>query len=201
MQPGHDAETTPAGVFLDLQQPIVEKRDVSAEFVDEVARYHSPVILGQNEMRAGDRSDDAATVDVANQDHRYVGAGGKTHICDVARPEVDLGRRTSAFDDDEVDALADLLPGIEHGLHQFRLEQLVVACLRLTEHLTLHDDLTADVALRFQEHRVHMDGGRDTACDRLQPLRPTDLAATGLARDIGDGGVVRHVLRLEGTYA
>ncbi len=74
-------------------------------------------------MRAGDRGDDAATVDVADQDHRHVGAGGKTHIGDVARPEVDLGRRTRAFDDDEVGALADLSPGIQHGLHQLRLEQ------------------------------------------------------------------------------
>ena len=152
-------------------------------------------------MRAGDRGDDAAAVDVADQDDRHVGAGGKAHIGDVARPEIDLGRRAGALDDDEIGPLADLAPGIQHGVHQLRLEHLVVARLRLAEHLALHDDLAADVALRLQQHRVHVDRRRDAAGDRLQPLRAADLAAVRLAGQVGDGGIVRHVLRLEGPHA
>ena len=148
-------------------------------------------------MRTGDRGDDAAAVDVADQHDRHVGAGGKAHIGDVARPEVYLGRRPCTLDDDEVGALAHLGPGIEHRIHQLRLQKLVVARPGLAEHLALHDDLAADVALRLQQHRVHVDRGRGPAGDGLQPLRAADLAAAGLARNVGDGGVVRHVLRLE----
>ena len=67
----------------------------------------------------------------------------------------------------------------QHGLHQLRLQRLVVARLGLAEHLALHDDLRADVALRLQQHRVHVDRRRDAAGDRLQPLRAADLAAAG----------------------
>jgi hypothetical protein len=54
------------------------------------------------------------------------------------------------------------------------------------------DDLRADVALRLQQHRIHVDARGDAAGARLQRLGAADLAAVGR-----HGGVVRHVLRLE----
>ncbi len=54
------------------------------------------------------------------------------------------------------------------------------------------DELGAALVLGLQQHRVH---GGDRVAPRgagLQRLGPPDLAAIG-----GDGGVVRHVLRLE----
>ena len=50
----------------------------------------------------------------------------------------------------------------------------------------------AGLALRLQEHRVHVHGGRDARRPGLEGLGAADLAAVGR-----DGGVVRHVLRLE----
>ena len=58
-------------------------------------------------MRADERGDDAATVDIADEHDRHVGPRRKAHIGDVARPEIDFGRRPRALDDDEVGALAD----------------------------------------------------------------------------------------------
>jgi antitoxin CptB len=58
--------------------------------------------------------------------------------------------------------------------------------------LALAPQLGADIALRLQQHRVHVDGRRGAAGHGLQRLGAADLAAVG-----GDGGVVGHVLRLE----
>ena len=60
----------------------------------------------------------------------------------------------------------------------------------------LDDDLGAGVALGLEEHRVHVDGRGDAGGAGLQRLGAADLAAVG-----GDGGVVGHVLRLEGADA
>ena len=182
---------------LDRLDAVIEQRDVAAELVDEIADDHAPVLFRQDQMGAGDRGDDAAAIDVADEDHRHVGARRKAHIGNVAAPQIDLGRRAGAFDDDEVGTLADLGPGVEHGIHQTGFQRLVVACPRLAEHLALHHHLRADIGLRLEQHRVHMDGGRNATGDRLQPLGAADLAAEFVARYIGDGGVVRHVLRLE----
>ena len=80
----------------------------------------------------------------------------------------------------------------KHVGQQLRLQILHLARRRPAEHLALHDHLRADLALRFQQHRVHVHRRRNTSRERLQRLRPADLAAI-----FGDGGVVRHVLRLE----
>ena len=70
--------------------------------------------------------------------------------------------------------------------------RLVFARPRVAHDLALHDDLGADVALRLQQHRVHVHAGGHAGGPRLQRLGAADLAAVGR-----DGSVVRHVLRLE----
>ena len=57
----------------------------------------------------------------------------------------------------------------------------------------VHHDLGAPVALGLEQHRVHVDAGCEPRRARLQCLRPPDLAAARTG-----GGVVRHVLGLEG---
>ena len=59
-------------------------------------------------------------------------------------------------------------------------------------HAALHHDLRADLALRLQQHRVHVHARRRARGARLQRLRAADLAAVR-----GHRRVVRHVLRLE----
>ena len=59
----------------------------------------------------------------------------------------------------------------------------------------LNDDLGADGALRFQQHRVHVNGCGLPCGAGLQGLGAADLAAIA-----GDGGIVGHVLRLEGQH-
>ena len=58
-----------------------------------------------------------------------------------------------------------------------------------------HHDLRADIGFRFQQDRVHVGMRLDPAGQCLQCLRAADLAAVHR-----HGGVVRHVLRLEGAH-
>ena len=60
----------------------------------------------------------------------------------------------------------------------------------------LDDDLGAGLALGLEEDGVHVDGRGDAGGAGLEGLGAADLAAVG-----GDGGVVGHVLRLEGADA
>src|SRR5262249_43974047 len=61
-------------------------------------------------------------------------------------------------------------------------------------HATTDDQLSAHVALRLEKHGIHINCRLRPASARLQGLGAPDLTA---ARR--HGGVVRHVLRLEGT--
>jgi hypothetical protein len=48
--------------------------------------------------RTDQMGENPATVDVGNEDHRAIDRLGKAHVGDVAVAQVDLGRRTGAFD-------------------------------------------------------------------------------------------------------
>jgi hypothetical protein len=153
---------------------------------------HRRVGGGDHRARADDRRDHTATVDVADEDHGDVGGAREAHVGDVARAQVDFGRAARAFDDDEVAAGGQPFEAVEH------VDQQPVATLaparggERAAHLAADDELRRAVALRLEQDRVHVDAGRDAAGDRLGRLRAADLATVG-----GDGGVVRHVLRLE----
>ena len=82
---------------------------------------------------------------------------------------------------------------VEHGFQQPWLPALIFARGGVADHAALHNDLRADVALRFEQDRIHVDAGSSTRQARAsQRLRPADLAAIGR-----HGRVVRHVLRFE----
>ena len=81
---------------------------------------------------------------------------------------------------------------VEHERHQVRLQALISRRLGGPVNAPLHHDLGADFALRLEQHRIHVNAGRDAGRARLQCLRTSDLAAVR-----GHGGVVRHVLGLE----
>ena len=131
----------------------------------------------EHRVRADERRDDAAAVDVADEDHRHIGRLGEAHIGDVAGAKIDLGRRARAFDEDEV-GVASSRPKLSStcGISS-ALARAVFARLQRRPALALHDHLRAGLRFRLQQHRVHVDGGRDPRGARLQHLRAADLAA------------------------
>ena len=68
---------------------------------------HPRALLGLEQLeRADEGGEDAAPVDVADQQHRGVGGVGDVHVDDVAGAQVDLGRAAGALDHDQVVAAA-----------------------------------------------------------------------------------------------
>src|SRR5262249_3005938 len=138
--------------------------------------------------------DHAAAVDVADQHHRHVGSTGKSHVGDIVEAQVYLRRAACTFDENNVGFALQACEAFQDDGHQVRFHRLVARCTSNGVNTTLYDDLGADLALRFEQYRVHVHAWRDTRRTRLQCLGTANLAAVG-----GDRGIVRHILRLERT--
>jgi hypothetical protein len=191
----HHPETFQAGAHADRRDAAVEQRDVAAEFVDDVADEPGPLAGREQRMRADELSDDAASLDVADQRDRHVGGLGEAHIGDVAGPQIDLGRAAGAFDQHEIGRRGEAAEGGKHHRQQGRRQRTVVACRGGAVDPAGDNDLRHALGLRLQQDRVHIAGRGDAAGARLQGLRAADLAAID-----GDRGIVRHVLRLERAH-
>jgi hypothetical protein len=82
---------------------------------------------------------------------------------------------------------------LQHGAEQLGLHRLVLARLGGADDLALDHDLRADVALGLQQHRVHV-----TLAGTLAARACSAWARPISPPSAGDGGIVRHVLRLDG---
>ena len=196
-QPGQDAERRDAGPRAQQLEARLQERAVAAELVEDEGG--DPGALVRLEQRDGPHEgrEDAAAVDVADEQHRSVGRLRDVHVHDVAVLQVDLGRAPGPLDDDEVH-LARAAPSrlsrtiaAQLGLHRVVLGRGEGLPGAAEQH-----HLRARVPLRLQEDRVHLDGGVDAGRLGLDRLGAPNLAAVG-----GDGRVERHVLRLEGRDA
>ena len=90
-------------------------------------------------------------------DDRAAGGAGEAHVGDVALAQVDLGRAARALDEDEIRLGLEARETVEHGAHQLAVSAPDILAPRVADDAALHDDLRADLALRLQEHRVHVD--------------------------------------------
>jgi hypothetical protein len=84
---------------------------------------------------------------------------------------------------------------LDRNVEKCALVPSVCAGIECTGHLATDNQLRSRVALGLQQHRIHVNGWPNAARLRLQCLCSTDLSTTGC-----DGGIVRHVLRLEGPH-
>ena len=124
---GHDAERRPAGAPRDRRSAIVEQRGVAAELVDQESLDPRRFAPARRTVRADEAGDDAAAVDVADQDHRHVGGLGEAHIGDVAGAQIDLRRAARAFDEDKVGVARRLREALQHAGSSSRLARPILA--------------------------------------------------------------------------
>ena len=186
------AEHRAAGARAEVVQAGREDRLVAAELVDHEARDERLVGGLEQRERAEQRREDAAAVDVADDEHRQAGGAREPHVRDVAGAQVDLRRAAGALADDDVVARAQVGERALDDRPQLRLQLLVGARVGVGVRLAHHDDLAVARARRLDQDRVHRGLGLDPGRRRLHGLRASDLRA---ARR--DDGVQRHVLRLE----
>ncbi len=192
----HQPEIAPTGQCPQLRAALIEQRRIAAELIDDETLDEARVRRVQHCLRPRDAGDDAAAADVTDEHDRHVGGARKAHVGDVAAPQVDLRRRAGPFDQHDVRLGAQAPEAVAHGVEQLRLHVLVGRGLGVADDAALHDHLGADLALRFQQHRVHVHARSHAGSARLQRLGTADLAAVRRYR-----GIVRHVLRLERAHA
>ena len=120
-----------------------EQAGIAAKLVDREGLDPCPVGLGEDRMRADQARDHAASVDIAEEDHRYIGGLGEAHIGDIAGAEIDLGRAPRPFDEDHVGAFADPREAFEHARQEFALAAAILRRPHRAEALPLDDDLRA----------------------------------------------------------
>ena len=186
------AERLPPGRLRDALHSRGKQRGIAAKFVDDEAANQRRILRRQHGFGADEAGDDAAAVDIADQDDRHIRGARKSHIGDVVCPQIDFRGAAGAFDEHEIGLTAQPRKTVEHERQQIVFHLLVGGRLGAAVDPALHHDLRADFALRLQQHRVHVNAGGRARGARLQRLRAPDLAAVRR-----DRGVVRHVLRLE----
>ncbi len=177
---------------LDQPHPLGEERGIAAKLIDEEPFDHGRVGRIKHHLGADDLGDDAAAINIAEQDHRNVGGAGETHVRNVILAQIDFRRAAGPFDNDNVGLGAKPRETVEHGGEKLRLPLLVIPRARLADDAALRHHLRAAAAMRLQKHGVHVDGRRDATGFRLHRLGAADLAAVRR-----DRRVVRHILRLE----
>ncbi|MNZ50537.1 hypothetical protein D3C78_683260 [compost metagenome] len=178
-----------------LLQPVqawLQQGDVATETVDDEAL--DPGLLGRRQQLQGTDQvgEDAAAIDVGNQNHRAVDRFGKTHVGDVTGTQVDLGRRARTFDHHHRIRATEALMGGQHRLHGDSLVVVIGHRVHAGDRAAMDDDLGAGVTVGLEQHRVHVGVRRQPASLGLHRLGATDLTAIGSHR-----AVEGHVLRFE----
>ena len=167
----------PARFFSYDRHPAFKQCRVATESVDQKAFDHGVIFRGDNSLRADNLCNNAAAINIAEQDNRNIRCPRKAHIGDIIGPQIHFCRASGTLDQNKVGLGAKTGKAVEHGSHQARLPVLIFAGLRIPCYFALHDHLGPDHALGLQQHGVHMNRGRNTSGPGLQGLRATDLAA------------------------
>src|SRR6476661_3029989 len=87
------------------------------EVIDQESLDAPGVMRLQHCLRADKRGNDAAAMDIANEDDRHIRRLGKAHIGEIAITQIYFGRTAGALDDDEVGLLSEAAEAVENGRH------------------------------------------------------------------------------------
>ena len=185
-----------AGALLQPVQTRLQQRDITAKTVDDETFDPRLLALGQQLKGADQMREDPAAIDVGNQDHRAIYSLGKPHVGNVTGAQIDLGGRAGTFDHDHRVGRAQALMRGQHRLHRDGFVIVVSHRVHAGHGAAVNNHLRTGVAVRFEQHRVHVGVWRQPRGLRLNRLCASDLAPLG-----GHGTVERHVLRLERHHA
>lgn len=169
-----------------------KQRHVAAELVDDDAFDARALGVREACERTDDLRKDAAAINIGDEHHGAIGSLREAHIRDVALAQVHFGRAAGTLDEHEVAFRAQPFERFEHRLQRGRFVGVIGAGVQIAACAAVHDDLRADIAVRLEQHGVHVRLRRDARRECLPRLRTADLAAID-----GHGAVQRHVLRLE----
>ncbi len=162
------------------------------EFIDDEALDYLSFFRLQQLQRSHQGREDAATVDVAAEEHGSIGVESNPHVDDLGGFKVYLRRAARALDHHDVVLISQ---NVQRGVNRFPELgfQLQVVhgpgrCIR-----TAHQDhLRPLVSLRLEQDWIHLHLGFNAGGLGLDRLGPADLATVR-----GDVGVFGLVLGLD----
>ncbi|SKZ48174.1 Uncharacterised protein [Mycobacteroides abscessus subsp. abscessus] len=142
----------------------VEDRLITAELVDHVPGDQR--LVGGIEDRGGAEEvrERSAAVDIGDEDHRKACRSRQAHVGDVGGAEVDLGDRSCAFADDDVEFCTQRGEFVGDHLAQLRTSGEVVPRTHIAGRSAADHDVRTSVTARFQQHRVE-------SCRRCESAR------------------------------
>ena len=192
MQIRHNAQHRQPRLFLQHRQTGAQDIHIAAKLVDYQPRDARALLRLKQRNRAVKLGEHAAPVDVPGQQHRRVHQLGQPHVYDVVRLEVDFRRTARALDDDDIRLLAQAVKRREDFGNELPLHLEIRRRAHLPAHLAAHDYLTARVAARLKQNRVHAHVRLNARSLRLHHLRAPHFQPVA-----GDEAVERHILAFE----
>ena len=166
---------------------------VPSEFVDNGALDPGTLVFLQQGHSSIELGKDPAPVNIAHQQHRGIHQLGKPHVHNVVLLQIDLRRASGPFDDDNVIFRSQAVVGLQNGGDVFPFSAVVLHSTHISLNLTGDDDLASHIGGWLEQNGVHPHIRGDPGCLRLNHLGPAHLPPI-----LGNEGVQRHVLTLEG---
>ena len=88
--------------MLDHRDARPQQRFIAAKFVDDKAANARAIFGFEQFQRAKQRCENAAAIDVADQQAGGIGGMGHAHVDDIVLAQIDLRRRARAFEQNQL---------------------------------------------------------------------------------------------------
>ena len=184
----HTHHRDPAS-FLKHDNTRVQNSLISAEFVDDQPLYHSLLIVLQKLHRTDQLSKNTSTVNISHKKDRCLGHLCHTHIYNILILEIDLGRTSSTFDDNDIVFRCKSVVCLHHIRNQGLLIFEIIPGTHGSKNFSVYDHLGAYIIGRLQKDRIHQDRRPDPGCLCLHDLGPSHLKTI-----LCDKGIQCHIL-------
>ena len=188
----HNAQHRQPGFILQHGKAGAQNFNITTEFIDDKPFDAALLPFLKQRNRTVQLGKHPAAVDVPRQQHRRIDQLCQAHIDNVIRFQVDLGWAACALDDKKVIFLGKAVVGTQYIGDQRALMAEVFCCRHIPAHLTVDNNLTADIAAGLEQNRVHPHIGFNARCLRLHDLRTAHLETIS-----GHKAVQRHILAFE----
>ena len=193
---GHRTKAGATGQFLDLFQPLGKQVRIALKAVDQGAHAQAGIGRRNHLKGARQRGNDPAPGNVADHDHRNVFCCRKTEICNVIGAQVDFRGASRALHQYQICLRAQFVKGGKNRGQVTLAGSKIGAGGKGGDPGTAQDDLRSALMFRLEQNRVHGRDRRPSGRAGLKGLGTADFPPVG-----SDGGIVGHVLGLEGRNA
>jgi hypothetical protein len=146
--------------------------------IDDESGNHGALVSFQQFTSPQQRSEDAAAINVSNEQTLRIRHFGHAHIHNVIVFKIDLGWGAGSLQDHDIilfgkDAIALFNDRQEFGNANF----LIVAGIKVAPHLAAYDNLRGGVATGLDKNWIHVHRRGNSGGFRLQRLRASDLVS------------------------